>query len=80
MHRLAPGTLEASMAAQVHKTHLSRRRGAPDSSGNLYEPSPGGRKASVEGGWHGRRRTAQRRAFTGLLAAGAVVLVRKRIR
>jgi short-subunit dehydrogenase len=80
MHKLAPGTMEASMAVQVHETHLSRRRRAPDSSGNLYEPSAGGRKASAEGGWHGRRRTARRRAFAGLLVAGAVVLLRKRIR
>lgn len=80
LHKLAPGTMEATMAVQVDRTHLSRRRRAPDSSGNLYEPSTGGRKASAEGGWHGRRRTARRRAFAGLLFAGAIVLLRKRIR
>lgn len=80
MHRLAPGPVEAGMAVQVHRTHLSRHRGAPDSRGNLYERSARGRKASAEGGWHGRRRTAQRRVSTALLAAAAVVLLRKRSR
>jgi NAD(P)-dependent dehydrogenase (short-subunit alcohol dehydrogenase family) len=77
-HKVLPGTVEAAMAVQVDRTHLSRRHAAPDSTGNLYEPSSEGRNASVEGGWHGRRRTVQRRAFTALLFAGGVVLLRKR--
>jgi hypothetical protein len=64
----------------VDKTHLSLRDAAPDSSGNLYRPSEEGRNGSVDGGWGGRRRTAQRRVSTALLLAGGVVLVRRLVR
>ena len=40
--------------------------------GNLYQPSEQGRKGSVTGGWHGRRGTAQRRAFIVLLLGGSL--------
>ena len=76
-HKLLPGHVETVMAVQVETTHLSRHRKAPDSTGNLYEPSNQGRTASVTGGWHGRRRTAQRRAVTAFMLAGVVALVRK---
>lgn len=78
-HKLLPGPVEAAMAVQVDETHLSRRRKAPDTTGNLYEPSNRGRTASAAGGWHGRRRTAQRRAVTAFLLAGGAALLRKRI-
>jgi short-subunit dehydrogenase len=80
-HRVMPKTLEGIMALQVEKTHLSRRKAASDSTGNLHQPSNTILAASVNGGWHGRRRTARRRAVMALmLAGGAVVLVRKRNR
>jgi short-subunit dehydrogenase len=77
-HKVFPGTMEAVMAFQVDKTHLSRRRSASDFPGNLYTSLNGRRKASVRGGWGGRRRTVQRRALTVLMFAGGAVLLRKR--
>ncbi|MDQ0848730.1 short-subunit dehydrogenase [Arthrobacter sp. B3I9] len=79
-HKITPGAVEATMAVQVDKTHLSRRYDAQDSSGNLYQPSEEGRKGSVKGGWGGRRRTAQRRALTALLLGGGVALVGRAVR
>lgn len=79
-HRLLPGLIENVMAVQVDKTHLSRKRAAQDSSGNLYQPSSRVRAASVSGGWHGARRTARRRAFTALAAAAGVVFIKNRLR
>jgi NAD(P)-dependent dehydrogenase (short-subunit alcohol dehydrogenase family) len=79
-HKFTPGAVDGTMAVQVDKTHLSRHGAAPDSTGNLYQPSEEGRKGSVEGGWGGRRRTAQRRAFTGLLVTASVALVRRLVR
>lgn len=77
-HKVMPGTMEAKMAILVDRTHLSRRRTARDSSGNLFEASKVRGNARIEGGWHGRRRTAQRRSAAVLLLASAVVLLRKR--
>ncbi|MBT2596986.1 SDR family oxidoreductase [Arthrobacter sp. ISL-72] len=76
-HRFLPRRVEDAMAIQVDKTHLSRKHPAENSTGNLYQPSNRVRAASVRGGWHGRRRTAQRRVFTALaVGAGAAVLRR----
>jgi short-subunit dehydrogenase len=79
-HKILPGAVEGAMAVQVDKTHLSRHYDAQDSSGNLYQPSEEGQKGSVEGGWGGRRRTAQRRVMTGLLVTGGVALLRRLVR
>jgi NAD(P)-dependent dehydrogenase (short-subunit alcohol dehydrogenase family) len=79
-HKILPGVVEGAMAVQVEKTHLSRHEAAPDSTGNLYQPSEEGRKGSVGGGWGGHRRTAQRRAVTALLVAGGVALGRRLMR
>ncbi|MFH5824490.1 hypothetical protein [Georgenia sp. AZ-5] len=72
-HRLAPAATEAMMAAMVDKTHLSRHRPAPPSSGNLHHASTERRHQEVSGGWHGRRRTARRRVATVLFLAGSAV-------
>ncbi|MEU4835010.1 SDR family oxidoreductase [Streptosporangium sp. NPDC023615] len=67
----APGRTERAMATQVDRTHLSRRKQAADTPGNLYEPTPG--PGSVTGGWHGGRKTAVRRIAVAATLAGAVV-------
>jgi short-subunit dehydrogenase len=76
--RLTPGFVEKLTAVQVDRTHLSRRRPAPAGPGNLYQPAAG--TGSVEGGWHGRRRTAIRRAATAALLAGAAAVSMRRRR
>ncbi|SEQ86354.1 SDR family oxidoreductase [Arthrobacter sp. OV608] len=78
-HKLAPGAVEAATARQVDTRQLSRRRSATLTSGNLSQASQAVRKPSVGGGWHGRRRTAQRRIGTAAALAAAVVAVRKRL-
>lgn len=76
-HKVVPGAIEAGTARVVNKTHLSRRHAA-GSSGNLYRPSAAKRTARVEGGWHGRSRTARRRLFAVTLLAGAGRVLLKR--
>lgn len=77
-HKAVPGAIEAGTARVVNKTHLARRRAAPASSGNLYRSSTAKRTARVEGGWHGRSRTARRRLFAVALLAGAGRVLLKR--
>ncbi|MDQ0661734.1 short-subunit dehydrogenase [Arthrobacter ulcerisalmonis] len=78
-HKVTPAKVEAAMAVQVDKTHLSRNAPAAASTGTLYEPSGHSSKASVSGGWQGKRRTAWRRmAAAGTLAGAAVVLWSRR--
>ena len=78
-HKVMPAKVEAAMAAHVDKTHLSRKKPAAASTGTLYEPSGHSRKASVSGGWQGRRRTVRRRMVAaGTLAGAAVVLWSRR--
>ena len=74
-HKLTPARVEAAMAVQVDKTHLSRRKTAAASTGTLYEPSGHSRRASVSGGWQGRRRTARRRMLAAGTTAGAAVVL-----
>ena len=78
-HKMAPGAVEAATARQVDTSQLSRRQSAPVTSGNLHQASQGIRKTSIGGGWHGRRRTAQRRIGTAALLAAGVLAVRKRL-
>jgi short-subunit dehydrogenase len=67
--KVAPGLTERLMQVQVDRMHLYRTKPAAATHGNLFEPAPG--TGSVHGGWHGRRRTALRRAASGaLLGAG----------
>lgn len=77
-HKAVPGVIEAATARVVDKTHLSRRHTTAASSGNLYRPSTVKRTARVDGGWHGRSRTARRRLYAVALLAGAGAVLRKR--
>ncbi|GAA4265315.1 SDR family NAD(P)-dependent oxidoreductase [Frondihabitans peucedani] len=77
-HRMTPAAVEAQMALQTEKTHLSRKESAPDTSGALFEPSADPADATTTGGWKGRRRTISRNLLlVGALAAGAVVVARR---
>ena len=78
-HKVAPGAVEAATARQVDTRQLSRRQPAPLTSGNLHQASQAIRKASTGGGWHGRRRTAQRLVGTAAVLAAAAVALRKRL-
>ncbi|GAA3006205.1 MULTISPECIES: SDR family oxidoreductase [Streptosporangium] len=71
----APGRTERAMATQVDRTHLSRRKRAADTHGNLHEPIPG--PGAVTGGWHGGRKTAVRRIAVAATLAGAAVGARR---
>jgi len=72
---LAPALTERLLARQVDRTHLSRKKPADATSGNLYEPTPG--LGSVHGGWHGRRRTATRRLATAAALITAIAVLRR---
>ena len=78
-HKVAPGAVEAATARQVDTRQLSRRQSAPLTSGNLHQASQAIRKASTGGGWHGRRRTAQRLVGTAAVLAAAAVALRKQL-
>jgi short-subunit dehydrogenase len=79
-HKVVPGTTEGMMALQVDRTQLSRHNAAPDTTGNLYVPSPEPRDAEVEGGWNGRRRTAGRRLAVAGVGVGAALVLRRVLR
>ena len=70
--KVAPGMTERQMALMVDKAHLDRATPAPASDGNLHKPAPGA--GSVDGGWHGKRRTAMRRAASAGLLGGAAAI------
>ncbi|MDI1460662.1 SDR family oxidoreductase [Catellatospora sp. KI3] len=53
--RLAPGLVERVCAWYGRDAHFVPDRTAPPSTGNLFEPVPGGRR--VTGGWRGRDAT-----------------------
>lgn len=78
-HKVTPGAVEAATARQVDRRQLSRRQSAPATPGNLHQPSQSVRRTSVTGGWHGRRRTAQRLVAGSAALAGAAVALRKRL-
>jgi short-subunit dehydrogenase len=79
-HKITPAKVEAAMAVQVEKTHLSRKKPAAASTGILYGPSGQSGKASTRGGWHGGRRTARRRMVAAAAAATAAVVLWNRRR
>lgn len=70
--KVAPGLTERLMALVVDKSHLDRSTPAAATSGNLFQPAPG--TGSVSGGWHGKRRTAVRRAAAAALAGGVAAM------
>ncbi|MFD6953211.1 short-chain dehydrogenase [Nocardiopsis sp. TSRI0078] len=76
--KFTPGLVERMMAAQVERSHLSRKEPAPATSGNLFEPEPG--PGDTHGGWYGKRRTAVRRVALAALATGVTVAVLRRRR
>ncbi len=78
-HKVMPGAVEAATARQVDRRQLSRRQSSPATSGNLHQSSQSLRKPSVGGGWHGRRRTAQRTLMGAAALAGAALALRKRL-
>ncbi|MCU1571215.1 MAG: short-chain dehydrogenase [Naasia sp.] len=73
-HRAAPGPLEAQMAVQVERTHLSRTEPVAANPGTIYEPAADPADATVSGGWHGASRTARRVVVGPLLLAGGGAL------
>ncbi|GHH36186.1 SDR family NAD(P)-dependent oxidoreductase [Streptomyces candidus] len=66
--KLTPAFAERVLAHQMDRSHLSRTRSAAPTDGNVVRPLDD--VASSDGGWHGRRRTAVRRAGAVTLAAG----------
>jgi len=79
-HKLAPGLTERMYAVQVDKTHLSRVRPAPVTSGNLYRPGTDPKDVAVSGGWGGRRRTAQRTIAAGAIGVAGALAARRWLR
>lgn len=72
-HRKTPAAVEAQMAVQTDKTHLSQSKTARQTTGTLYSPGPA-TDAAVTGGWNGRRREDKRRVVGTLVAAVLGVL------
>jgi len=73
-HRKTPAAVEAQMALQVEKTHLSRKQPMPDNQGTLFTPAVDPADATTTGGWKGGRRTAGR-TLLGLTALTVVAVV-----
>lgn len=73
-HRVSPGTVEAQMAVQVEKTHLSRHTPADDTTAAIYEPFSAASDPEVGGGWEGKKRTGRRKALAVVGLAGAATL------
>ncbi|WP_163164740.1 SDR family oxidoreductase [Arthrobacter sp. Alg241-R88] len=78
-HKFTPGAVEAAAARQVDHRQLSRWRSTSVTPGNLHQASQSIGKAATTGGWHGRRRTAQRMVAGAAALTGAVVALRKRL-
>ena len=70
--RYAPAVVERLVGPLVSTVML--HGSADESAGNLFTPSTDKADRKATGGWHGRRRTGQRRLATAALAAGAVVV------
>jgi short-subunit dehydrogenase len=71
-HKLTPRFTEWILAVQTDRQQLYRNRPADATAGNLYAPVAGWGR--VDGGWHGRSRTALRRvAVAGVAVAGMAV-------
>ena len=50
-HQFAPGLTEKMMGKQTHTAQMEKAAPAPDTQGNLIEPSPGVGGTEVTGGW-----------------------------
>lgn len=74
-HKMMPGTTERAIAAMTDRQQLYQDRAAPPTAGNLHEPL--GENDGVDGGWHGRRRTAVRRVASVGVAAAVLALRRR---
>jgi short-subunit dehydrogenase len=78
-HRKTPEPVEAQMAMQVEKTHLSSARSSAGqtkpTTGTLYRPAADPADAEVAGGWHGKRRTGVRRALAWALLGGTGLIL-----
>ncbi|WIB68234.1 MULTISPECIES: SDR family oxidoreductase [unclassified Curtobacterium] len=79
-HRMTPAAVEAQMAIQTDKTHLSRHEHVPDNQGTIFTPSSDPRDATADGGWHGGRRTASRNVMGWALVGAIAVFVGRRLR
>jgi short-subunit dehydrogenase len=79
-HRRHPEATELQMALRTDKKQFSRRFGAVDTKGSLYNAYPPS-EAEVTGGWDGTWATRRRRIITwALLLGGGAILVRKAMR
>ena len=76
-NKLAPRLTERLIGLYVDRAHLVHDEPAPASPGNLYEPTDG--TGERHGGWHGKRRTAVRRAGAVAVLGGAMA-ARRRLR
>ncbi len=76
-HRKTPAAVEAQMALQTDKTHLSRQKAAAATRGTLYSPPPA-TDAAVTGGWNGSEREDRRKTLGALLAAALGVWLARR--
>ncbi len=75
--KVLPGLTERTLARYVHRMHLDHSEVTAPSDGILFRPEPA--NGRVHGGWHGRRRTAVRRAAAlSAVAAGAALVARGR--
>jgi short-subunit dehydrogenase len=77
-HRLTPAVVEAQMALQVDKTHLSTTEPAPETAGTLFVPAEWvEQEPSPAGGWGGRSRTVVRVVLGSTLAVLTGVAVQR---
>jgi short-subunit dehydrogenase len=79
-HRRTPQPVEAQMALQVEKTHLSADRRVEHTKGTLYTPDTDPSDPEVTGGWHGKRRTGIRRLFGWALVSAAGLALWRHLR
>ncbi len=75
--KVMPGMTERAMRVMVDKGHLYLDKPAPPTPGAVHESMVDG--TAVDGGWHGRRKTRNRRLASGSVAA-TVALVSLRAR
>lgn len=77
-HRKTPAAVEAQMAQQTDKTHLSPSEPAARTRGALYSP-PAITDATVTGGWNGHEREGSRKILSSLIAGALGILLARRV-